>query len=117
MIKKSLNFAALILALVILCTSCGIEKPEQAVTNALNAVKNLDRTTAQKYFSFNEMFNSNSRADELLKDDENLKLLFNKLNFKIISSSKEGDTATVKTEITNIDMSVILGEFFKRQWH
>jgi hypothetical protein len=40
--------------------------------------------------------------------------MLEKLNFKIISSSIEGDTATVKTEITNTDLKLILGEYVKQ---
>lgn len=40
-----------------------------------------------------------------------MKLIFSNLDFKIVSSSINGDSATVKTEITNLDMKSIMGEY------
>ena len=51
-------------------------------------------------------------AEEMAEDEEFEKLLFNRLSFDIISSSEDGDTATVSTEISNIDMVEILGQYF-----
>lgn len=114
MSKKIGILITFVLLLPLVFTACRSETPEQAVTNALNAVKNLDKDTAQKYFSYDELFNRNSESDELVKDEQNIKLIFNKLSFKVISSSKEGNAPTVKTEITNIDMASIMGEFFQK---
>jgi len=116
--KKTCLFIAFMVLLSFMLTACSASKetPEQAVTNALNAVKNFDKDTAQKYLAYDKLFtdSSDSEADDLIKDEENLKLLVNKLSFKIISSIQEGDTATVKTEITNIDMAAIMGEYFQK---
>ncbi len=115
MIKKTGRLIAAALILAFVFTACGRgETPEQAVTNALNAVKNYEKETARKYFSSDELFSSNSQSDELIKDEENIKLIFSKLDFKVLSSTKEKDTATVKTEITNIDMTEIIGEYFRQ---
>ena len=116
MSKKTCIFIAFVLLLSFTFTACGSssETPEQAVTNALNAVKNLDENTAQKYFAYDELFISGSSDDKLIDDDEDARLLLSKLNFKVISSSKDGDTATVKTEITNIDMATVLDEYLQQ---
>ena len=116
MSKKTCIFIASVLLLSFIFTACGNsnETPEQAVTNALNAVKNLDENTAQKYFAYDELFISGSSDDKLIDDDEDARLLLSKLNFKVISSSKDGDTATVKTEITNIDMATVLDEYLQQ---
>lgn len=102
--------------LCFMLTACRLssETPEQAVTNALNAIKNFDKKTAQKYLASDEIFNKDSEDSDLIKDEENLKLLVNKLNFKVLSSAQEGNIATVKTEITNIDMAAIMGEYFQK---
>ena len=89
MSKKIGILITFVMLLPLVFTACRSETPEQAVTNALNAVKNLDKDTAQKYFSYDELFNRNSESDELVKDEENIKLIFNKLSFKVISSSKK----------------------------
>lgn len=117
MCKKKKIFVVFVLLLLSLAlVGCGNrgETPEQAVTNALNAIKNLDRETAQKYFDYEGLANSNEEAEELIEDEENAKLIVDKLSFKIISSSIEGDTATVKMEITNIDMARIFGEYVQQ---
>jgi len=116
MSKKTCIFIASVLLLSFIFTACGNsnETPEQAVTNALNAVKNLDKDTAQKYFAYDELFISDSADDELIDDEEDARLLLSKLDFKVLSSSKEGDTATVKTEITNINMATVLSEYIQQ---
>lgn len=104
------------LILSVLLMACGnkSETPEQAVTNALNTVKNADKETVQRYFSTDEFFISDSDTDEWIGDEESLELLFSNLNFKVMSSSENKDTATVKTEITNTDMLNILEEYFQQ---
>jgi predicted small lipoprotein YifL len=117
MYKKSCLIIALMLILSLSLSACGTrgELPEQAVTNALNAVKNVDKETMQKYFGAeNSFWDSDSGADGLIKDEENLKLLFNKLTYKVISATSENDTATVKTEITNMDLAAVMAEFFQQ---
>lgn len=115
MSKKTCIIVVFALLLSLMATACGNsgETPEKAVTNALNAVKNFDKDTAQKYFDYNELFSNNSETDELI-GEEHARLVFGKLSFKVLSSSKEGDTATVKTEITNIDMADVMVEYFRQ---
>ncbi|HHV58770.1 MAG TPA: DUF5105 domain-containing protein [Clostridiaceae bacterium] len=111
----------IILLVLAAATGCGkkAETPEQAVINALTAVKNMDRETAGKYFEFDDLFEGDTVAedDEFMENEETLKLIFNKLSFKVLSSSKAGnDAATVKVEITNIDMGIIMQEFFPQMF-
>jgi hypothetical protein len=98
--------------LLLLCfvfTGCSSgETPEKAVTNTLNAIKNLNYEEAQKYIV----------TDELLKtegvEDKYVKYFVENISFKIISSAQEGDTATVKTEITNIDFRLPFGAYIEQ---
>lgn len=109
--KKFLPIIAVMLLLAIVLTGCGKgETPEQAVTSALNAIKNEDWETAEKYFTgeFSEEDLENSEDE-----GEILNLLFRNLSFNIVSSSEDGDTATVKTELTNIDMNVLMKEYIR----
>lgn len=112
--KKTSILIVCVLLLSLVFTGCGqkTETPEQAVTNALNAIKKLDIDTMRKYFNDDGLYGSDSGTDELLEDEEGINLLFGKMTFKIISSSTEGDNATVKTEITNIDMASVMVEYF-----
>mgnify|MGYP001205354207 FL=1 len=116
--KKSFKFMVLVFLLNFVLTSCMLfnETPEQAVTNALNALKSSDWEIARKYVEDSELLDtsSDSENDNLIQDEESINLILNKLSFKVISSAKKGNTATVKTEITNIDMSEIIGEYLLR---
>jgi len=49
-----------------------------------------------------------------LESEELLKQFFAKLDYKIVSSNVEENIATVKTEITNIDLKNVIGEYVKR---
>ncbi len=112
--RRHLGIILLILVLAFTLVGCGAgqETPKQAVTNALNAVKNLDKETSQQYFGESNWIGGNS--SELLENEANAKLIVEKIKFNIISSSIEGDSATVKTEITNIDMKNVIGEYINQ---
>lgn len=113
MTKKTITLIAFTLLLSLVLVACGNrETPEQAVTNAFNALKNSDMETAQKYFSDSDLLINDSESDGLFNDEEEYKLLLNNFSFNIISSSEDGDTATVQAEITNIDMASVLLEYF-----
>lgn len=118
MLKMARMFIVFILFLFLIPVACGDknkgETPDQAVANALTAIKKIDIDNIQKYFVFEDLFVDNLEAEEIVEDIDNARLLVDKLNFKIISSSTEGDIATVKTEITNTDMSVILDEYVQQ---
>lgn len=88
-----------------------LETPEEAVSNALNAVKNLDSKTINKYFGVDSVMSNNS---DITQGEENAKLIVEKLQFEILSSEVNGDIATVKTQLTNIDMPAVLAEFLQQ---
>ena len=91
------------------CDGASGETPEEAVANALNAIKQLDQETMERYFPYD------GPVADLEEDEEELaKLLVGNISFNIISSSVDGDSATVEAEITNINMGVILGEFLEQ---
>ncbi len=93
------------------CNSDG-ESPKQAVSKSLSSVKSLDEAGMKNYFTYDELMNfGTSSGEESIKVKENTKLFFSKLDYKIISSSVSGKTATVKTEITNTDMKSLMGEY------
>ena len=114
--KKTWVLVSFVLCFSLVFMGCGSsrETPEQAVTNLLTAIKNLDAETIQKYVVYEDLFSGVPESEDLIENEENTKLLTNKLSFKILSSSSEGDTAVVKTEITSIDMAVILGEYMQQ---
>jgi hypothetical protein len=96
---------------------CGGEKPEQAVKNTFDAIKNGDSEAASKYINYDDLLNAGETSDKTSTDEsdteskEMVELVLKHFDYKIISSSEDGDSATVKAEITNINMSVILADF------
>jgi hypothetical protein len=58
------------------------------------------------------MLTSCSQGEAPQEAVEKAKLFFSRLSYNIVSSSVEKDTATVKTEITNLDMKSIMQEYF-----
>ena len=113
--KRIKSIIATILALVLLfsLTGCGeIKKAETAVNDMFTAFKNTDIEAAAKYVDVDEI-NASEDSSDSISTELVMKTIFNKLDYKIISSEKVDDTTVkVKTEITVTDMKPVLGEFF-----
>ena len=113
--KRIKSIIATILALVLLfsLTGCGeIKKAETAVNGMFTAFKNTDIESAAKYVDVDEI-NASEDSSDSISTEFVMKTIFNKLDYKIISSEKVDDTTVkVKTDITVTDMKPVLGEFF-----
>ena len=113
--KRIRSIIATILAIVLLLslTGCGeIKKAETAVNGMFTAFKNTDIEAAAKYVDVDEI-NASEDSSDSISTELVMKTIFNKLDYKIISSEKVDDTTVkVKTEITVTDMKPVLGEFF-----
>lgn len=113
--KRIKSIIATILALILLfsLTGCGeIKKAETAVNGMFTAFKNTDIESAAKYVDVDEI-NASEDSSDSISTEFVMKTIFNKLDYKIISSEKVDDTTVkVKTEITVTDMKPVLGEFF-----
>lgn len=113
--KRIKSIIATILALVLLLslTGCGeIKKAETTVNGMFTAFKNTDIEAAAKYVDVDEI-NALEDSSDSISTELVMKTIFNKLDYKIISSEKVDDTTVkVKTEITVTDMKPVLGEFF-----
>ena len=113
--KRIKSIIATVLALVLLLslTGCGeIKKAETAVNGMFTAFKNTDIEAAAKYVDVDEI-NASEDSSDSISTELVMKTIFNKLDYKIISSEKVDDTTVkVKTEITVTDMKPVLGEFF-----
>lgn len=106
---KKIISIVIALSLMIGMSGCGGETPEQAVSNALNAVKTANKDEASKYFDYNTLVKNAENGTTLdAESEEMVKLFFRDLSYQVESSSVNGDEATVKTEITNTDMSLVL---------
>jgi len=116
-VKKILVLILMVSCIFLSLTGCGGDKketPEEAVTNALNAVKNLDKENISKYFGTDNVFNEDEKEQQDEEfTEEYTKLFVEKLTFKILSSDIDGENATVKTEITNIDAMKALQKYLE----
>ena len=110
---KSIIDTILALVLLLSLTGCGeIKKAETAVNGMFTAFKNTDIEAAAKYVDVDEI-NASEDSSDSISTELVMKTIFNKLDYKIISSEKVDDTTVkVKTEITVTDMKPVLGEFF-----
>ena len=100
----------LVLALVLaVVAGCGGKKPEDTVSTALEAFKKLDFESATKCFVGEE---NPDELKEALAEFEGLdEALFGKLTYKINEAKVDGDTATVNTSITNVDMVEVFSTY------
>lgn len=112
--KKFIAFLVFVLVSLMVLPACGPKKetPEQAVKKALNAIRDLDTSTMEKYFPYKDLMDS--EVEELGDDEEYVKLLFRHLSYKVIAGSVNGDRATVKVDITNIDLDAVMAEYFRQ---
>lgn len=118
MFRHSSRFSLLICLTLCICllSACGAqsETPETAVTNALNAVKALDTATMQKYFDPDDQIMTASKDEDMSDSDKIfLEAIVKNLNFEILSSSTDGDKATVSVAITNTDLRDIFAQFMQ----
>jgi putative cell wall-binding protein len=90
------------------------ETPAEAVSKALEAIKVLNEEEANKYFSYEEFVNYNNSAGTGVNEEQYAALLFNKLSYKILSSSVSGETAKARVEITTTDMGAVFQEYMEQ---
>lgn len=110
---KKLLALLLCFTLMIVFAGCGGESPDQAVNKAFDALKAADIETASQYISYDELTKEvQSKGENAnVESEQMLKLMLKNLKYKIISSTVDGDSAAVKAEITNTDMSGIIADF------
>jgi len=113
---KTLTSVFLCFILVLSLSGCSeVQKAESAVNNMFTAFKNLDFDEAQKYINVEDIKISELEEDGSATSDYDMfmRALFNKLDYKIISSEKiDNDTVNVTTEITAVDMKPVLTDYF-----
>lgn len=111
---KSLIASVLMFVVMFTLTGCGeTEKAEATVSGMFVAFKNIDFDAASKYVNVDEI--NTSEETDSISTELVMKTIFNKLDYKILSSEKIDDnTVNVKTEITATDMKPVLGDFFTK---
>ncbi|NDL67540.1 DUF4878 domain-containing protein [Anaerotalea alkaliphila] len=115
------KISALVLAFIMVAglTGCGLfgVRAEDAAKEFLEAVKAADKEAISKYVSYEELMeiSDEEAADEedATQSEEFIKLMLNGMTYAILESKEDGAEATVKVEITNIDMKNVMGEYIK----
>jgi len=100
-LRKTILFLTLSIVMLSLI-GCSSAKPDASVKGLLDSIKKLDFNTAQTFIksdSPQEQFKYDSPEQEKI-----VKAIFDKISYEIVSTTKEGDTAKVKTKVTSIDM-------------
>lgn len=112
---KTIITLLLCLVMTLSLSACGeVQKAETAVNNMFAAFKSLDFEQAQKYTDVASMKISTLEGKEGANTnyDMYMKALFNRLDYKIVSSEKvDSNTVNVVTQITAIDMKPVFGDF------
>lgn len=90
---------------------CTYSKPDEDAKIFFDGIKSRDLTVIAKYCETNKAMNMllNSKGDK----EDNIRLykkLFKNFSYKIVSTKKEDNKATIEVEITNTDMKKV----FKR---
>ncbi len=121
--KKIFSFMVVMLCLILGLAGCSpgkdgalgavgkVETPEDAVTSALNATRDLNMEGIKKYFGTKDILGDEGA---LAEDGENIRYFVKNLKFKVLSSEITDNTAVVKTEITNLDMLPVFQEFLAK---
>jgi putative cell wall-binding protein len=86
------------------------EQPEEAFASAMNALKALDENTADRYFNYEDL-TIDQPSTSATFTEEDVAALLAKLDYKIVSSKINGDTATVTAEITNTDAAAVMESY------
>lgn len=87
------------------CSEPNYPKPEETVKGFFDALNKSDLKTAESYTasgSASGQFDFTDPAEEKLA-----KLMLSKTSYELVSSEENGDEATVKIKMTNLDMSTI----------
>jgi len=105
---KRYSLISFVLVLALVLVACSPEAtPEETVEKALEELKNNNIENFQKY-----IVDADSFSDEEI--DESIEYLVKNLEVEVKSSSIDGDTATVETDITNINFSIVMEEFLSQ---
>lgn len=112
-LKKFMSCFLITTFILMAITGCsGGNKPEQVVSQTLDAIQKMDTAKVTEGFVDGNTSTIGLGSEEMTKEEKEMtQLFFKKLSHKIIESKVDGDTATVKTEITNVDFSLIMGDY------
>lgn len=122
--KRIKNTIAIVLTIILAVSlsACGakIDSPETVVDKALTALKASDFDTAAMYFdtdigaSIGKNTADNENSNEIHNEDINnqiIQILMDNLQYTIVSSEENDDTAVVTVKIKNINMADVMQDY------
>ena len=110
--KICMVLSVLLVTLLVACGSSAA-KPEDVVSGYLDATKAMDTAKINQYLVSDGSSEEDS-SSQSPESEEIGKLITANMQYKIVSSNVAEDTATVTTEITNIDMSTVMQEVIQQ---
>jgi hypothetical protein len=107
MSKKRISIL-LCLILSFAFVGCSQVKPEDSVKGYFEALKKQDIQAAQSFMqNQSEVFTGDAEQEKILN------LIFSNLNYEVISSTVDEDTAIVKLKVTACDLATVTGNMIK----
>lgn len=83
------------------------ESPEHVVENSLNALKTLDEEAMKTYYGADMTRDELNHLSIPGNQHENAKVIMERLTYEIGEAAVDGETATVQTVITNVDLAAV----------
>lgn len=113
-IKRFLLFFLIVFSAVC-AAGCRKNSPERAVKAELDLIQELDEDTIKAFVSYKDMMQSpTSTTDVGAETAEAVKLFFKNFRYEITSTTATQKTATVNTEITNLDTKAVAKDVCKK---
>lgn len=104
----------LIISIAILVIALTAKTPENAINGMLNSLKTGDFDKARDYMDYDELLSNAKIVDTEEIGTEEQKLLFNRLDWKILNISKNGNSAEIQIEIKNKDFKTVFTNYFQK---
>ena len=103
----------IVLVLAILLFMLLANGPKSVIEGMFNALKNGNYEEVNEYVNYEEMISSSEILDSESLDEETMNLLFDKLDWKIIETTQEENTANVTVEVTNKNFKTIIANYMQ----
>ncbi len=88
--------------------------PDKTVSDLLDAMKAWDTAALEEYMGLEDIYGATDMdmsSEEAEMTDALMKALTANLDYTIVNTQEDGDTAIVTADITNVDMSVVMAEY------
>lgn len=116
--KRNLIIGAVVVALIVLLVVVVIcataNNPRKSTEEMFKALKEGNFDKVNEYTDYNEIMGEDTLSDETEEDKEMQKLFYNGLEWKILKSTENGNTATVEVEVTNKNFKTIMTNYVQQ---